>query len=117
MSHCYRGMINLPVFNGQGGTAQGVLSTLDQGRQPITQGIKGHLRTLPLSAFSCEKGKHLSYIYTSVNQNAGKAIKYITMQAGDIHESYTLKIKDVLITKLIHVLQNRIKNRKTKETI
>lgn len=39
------------------------------------------------------------------------------MQAGDINDSYTLKIKDVLITKLIHVLQNRIKNRKTKETI
>lgn len=36
MSHCYRGMINLPVFDGQGGTTQGVLSTLDQGRQPIT---------------------------------------------------------------------------------
>lgn len=38
-------------------------------------------------------------------------------QAGDIHESYTLKIKDVLITKLIHVLQNKIRNKKTKVTI
>lgn len=112
------GIINLPVSDGAGKNNTGnILSTLDQGRQPITQGIKGHLGTLPLSAFSCERGKHLSYRYTSVNQNAGEAMEmklnvlrcklgiYIYM-----HVSYTLKIKDVLI-KLIHVLQNKIKNK------
>lgn len=118
MSRCYGEIINLPVSDGAGKNNTGnILSTLDQGRQPITQGIKGHLGTLPLSAFSCERGKHLSYTYTSVNQNAGEAMEmklnvlqyklgiYIYM-----HVSYTLKIKDVLI-KLIHVLQNKIKNK------
>lgn len=118
MSHCYRGIINLPAFDGQGRTKQG--NIVNTGSRETTDYL-GNQRTSRNSPVFCvflwERQAFVIYIYTSVNRNAGEAmemklnIKWCKLGIY-IDDSYTLKMKYPL-NKWYMFCKIELKNRKT----